>query len=116
MGTKAVLVIDGYKENIIGMTMDGFHKNLISFSQECFRIAKRLRILGKFKSNKTDAIAKVLEILVENHKDWLFLDDPRNPEWVSYSAKLVLTKQFQNLYLYNGYLEDRVGVFQLNKS
>ena len=53
------------------------------------------------ETGNKEAIVAVLDKLIKNHEDWLFLDYPSNPEWVSYSA--VMSIKNRALTLYRGY-------------
>jgi hypothetical protein len=101
MGTAAVFSISAYREKIIGMTRDGFPNNLEYIAFECWKIAKELRVLTKWKREDKETVKTVMEALVSKHKDWLFLDDPRNPEWVEHS--LIMSIKNKVFSHYNGY-------------
>lgn len=103
MGTAAVFRIEEYPDEIVGMTMDGFPNNLDFIAQKCWAIAKKLRILTKFKSGNKESIKAVLVALVEDSGNWFFLDSPKNPEWVSYSA--VMSIKHQTVEHFQGYEE-----------
>lgn len=103
MGTKAVFAIKGYKEKIIGMTSDGFPKNLDWIAAECYRQAKKLKVLTKFKKQDKQVVADIMEAVVNATNEWLFTDDPKNPVWVSHSAELDI--KAMSLEHYEGHFE-----------
>lgn len=103
MGTKAVFKIAGYNDKIVGMCSDGTPENLITIAFACWKIAKNLRVITKWKKQDKATIELVLNELVKENKDWLFLDDPRNPVWVSYSAEMKIRDGV--LIQFEGYFE-----------
>lgn len=111
MGTKAVFEIFTYKDQIIGMISDGFPKNLELIAYECWELAKKLRVLTKWKQEDKETIKIVLDALVKKHSNWLFLDYPNNPEWVRYSACMSIANRSLNHY--EGYKECNSGFLEM---
>lgn len=111
MGTKAVFSVKNFNEKVIGMTSDGFPSNLEFIAKACLKKAIKLRVKTLFNKQDKQAILKVLEAVVADHQDWLFLDDPQNPIWVSHSA--VLDIKALGLSHYEGYEKDLVKVIPL---
>lgn len=93
MGTKAVFAVASrdkptaqYWTTIIGMTNDGFPNNL-EYIAQCFqKKMTELRVKTKIKKRDWDSTLKVMQAVVEDHKNWLFLDNIKNAEWVSHSV------------------------------
>ena len=108
MGTAAVFSIHGHNALIIGMTSDGFPENLEFIASECWKIAKEIRVLTKWKKEDKETIQKVMEKVVSKHSDWLFLDHPNNPSFISYSAEMSIKNKL--LLHFEGYRNRRVKV------
>lgn len=87
MGTKAYLKVEGCNL-IIGMTHDGSPNNLLWISKELIKLAIQKKCLTRFRKGDTATISALVTEFVKNHENWLFLDFPNNPEWVSFSAVL----------------------------
>jgi hypothetical protein len=103
MGTKGVVVIQGYSENIVGVTSDGTPNSMQVIALWALHHARKLRVLTKCKKGDVAAITRVLEAVVADPRNdgWAFLDDPKNPEWVSNT--LVFDFATNSLTHYEGY-------------
>lgn len=109
MGTKAVFQVKEYPEKIIGMLNDGFPGNLEWIATELWKTAKELRVLTKWKAGDKETIKKVMDRLIVKSNDFLFLDNPQAPEWVSYSASMSIKNR--TVTVYDGY-EDQTFKYQ----
>jgi hypothetical protein len=89
MGTKAFIKF-GSSNQVIGMILDGSPNNLRWICQELIQLAIKERCLTKFRKGAVPTIEMVTAKFCEKHSGWLFLDDIRNPEWISFSAKMQL--------------------------
>ena len=108
MGTKAFFSVEtkpGFHcTTIIGMTWDGTPNNL-EYIAQCFEDKmKKLRKKTVVLRGNTNAIIQVLESVVVDHEDWLFIDEIKNVQWISHSALYSPKKGI--LRLYEGQLED----------
>lgn len=88
MGTKAVFAIasskDRYYTRIIGMTMDGFPSNLYLFAKEFTRVCRKSGF-DHTRLSQTQ-VFEVMDEIVYVRKDWLFIDQISNAEWLSYRS------------------------------
>ena len=120
MGTKAIFAVGarggrwnrgeytlpGHYTKILGMTSDGFPENLTSLAVEFMETAKELQVLTtltyKHANQKAEvhfaAVEKVLKAMVAKHPDWLFLDDEKNAEFVSWSCVFDLVTGLVQVY------------------
>lgn len=116
MGTKAYIAIgwnnnEGksvYGSTIIGMTMDGSIENLKYFAHQIVAEQKKQGVREVNNSN----YKALLQAVVDAHEGWLFLDNYKNPSWVSHSA--LVKPANREVDIYYGYLfEDFDGTYKI---
>ena len=118
MGTAAVFAVASPNEGkhyrkIIGMTSDGFPGNLDYLAALFCETAREMRLLTKVKKNDHEAVMTVMQAICAADQ-WLFMDDVRNAEWVSYSV--ILDPKRGQVKHYEGNLEYLQKVKSINPS
>lgn len=92
MGTKAVFSVvsktgETYSK-VIGMTMDGFPNELEYIAGEFLREAKKFgpECVKKCQEHDESIIYSLLATVAGKHPDWLFVDEHKNAQFVSYTG------------------------------
>jgi len=90
MGTKAILAVasaPGRRWTMcLGCTSDGFENNIIHCAKLCYDVARRLKVLTKFKKRDINAIREVFKAIENDRSLPWFISTIGEASWVSYSG------------------------------
>ena len=71
---------------ILGVTSDGFLNNLSTLAQQTMSVAKRVKLLTKFRKGDREIVKLVLQRVCQISDGWCFVDTYRNAMWIDYSV------------------------------
>jgi hypothetical protein len=112
MGTNAVFAVASPNEGkhytkILGMTVDGFPDNLKYVAGLFCKKTRELGLEKKVMRNDAQAVFRVFDAMVEHEDGWLFVDDQKNADWVSYSA--ILNPKKKTLEVFEDMFEETLS-------